>query len=200
MIGALSASHLKGMRDPDHIPSPFRRIAVGVTPPGFGGWNFSASQLRLGVITGQSRFHHGCARVGFGIGFLFSGKGLFVQPGERVIEIVQVVGFPAVLFREQGIDLFVHRFRIEIGRRQTKSPREFRKRRNAVIGRKRHPDVCHADLMSQEVEELRQAPVEFERHAVHLRRVGTDPVPQNIVGRKADDQQVGGRSCAQLLV
>ncbi len=96
--------------------------------------------------------------------------------------------------------MFAQRFRVEIGGGQTKSFREFRQGRNAVIGGKRHPYVGHSDLMTEEVEELRQTPVEFERHAAHLRGVGTNLVAEDIVGREADHKQVGRRACAQLLV
>src|SRR5271169_970421 len=54
--------------------------------------------------------------------------------------------------------------------------------------------------MTEKAEELRQTPVEFKRHAAHSRRVGTNLVSENIVGRKADDQQVRCRARAQLLV
>ncbi len=97
VIGTLRDSDLERVRHSDHIPSAFRRVAMGVTPPDFGSRSFSARQLRLGKVSGQSRLLHGFARVGLCVGFLFPGRssseGVFTEPGNRVIEIDQVVGF-----------------------------------------------------------------------------------------------------------
>ena len=64
---------------------------------------------------------YGLADGGFVLRFLMfegdSGECVFVQPGDRIIEVEHVVGFLGVLFREQGIDLFAQSFRIEIGSR-----------------------------------------------------------------------------------
>jgi hypothetical protein len=79
-------------------------------------------------------------------------------------------------------------------RGQAKSLRELRQWCDAVIGGKRHPHVRHSDLMTEEIEEIRQTPVEFERHAAHLRRVRPNLVAENIVGREADHEQVGRRA------
>ena len=69
-----------------------------------------------------------------------------------------------------------------------------------MIGRERHPHVGHPDLMAEEAEELRQTSIEFKRHAAHLRRVGANLVAENIIGRKADYQQVGRWARAQSLI
>ena len=159
VIGTLRDSDVKWTGDSDHIPSALRRIAVGVAASDFGGRNFSARQLRLGKVSGQSRLLHGFARVGFGFGFPMSerksGERIFVQPGDRIIEIENVVGFLGVFFREQGIDLVAQSFRIEIGGGQAESFREFRQRRDAMVCGKRHPHIGHPDLMTEEVEEIR---------------------------------------------
>ena len=78
--------------------------------------------------------------------------------------------------------------------------RELRQRRDPVIGGQSHPHVGHTYLMAEEVEELRQAPVEFKRHAPHLWRVWTNLVPENIVGREADCEKVRCRARSELLV
>src|ERR1700730_1373198 len=73
VIGTLRDSDVKWAGDSDDIPSAFRRVAVGVTPPDFGGRSFSTRQLRFGKVSGKSCLLHGFARVGLGLGFLFPG-------------------------------------------------------------------------------------------------------------------------------
>src|SRR5713226_8506616 len=51
VIGTLRDSDLKWAGDSDDIPSPAGRVAVGVTPPDFGGRSFSTRQLRLGKVS-----------------------------------------------------------------------------------------------------------------------------------------------------
>src|ERR1700688_2721320 len=45
VIGTLRDSDVKWAGDSDDIPSAFRRVAVRVTPPDFGGRSFSMRQL-----------------------------------------------------------------------------------------------------------------------------------------------------------
>src|ERR1700678_2663944 len=54
--------------------------------------------------------------------------------------------------------------------------------------------------MTEEGKELLQTPIECEGHAVHLRRVGANLMAKNIVGGKADNEQISCRPLAQLLV
>jgi len=60
-----------------------------------------------------------------------------------------------------------------------------------VIGGERNPHVREADLMTEEVEEFGEFAIEPQRHCGHLRGIGTDLMPKNVVCRKTDGKQVG---------
>ena len=110
VIGTLRGSDVEWSGHSHHIPSAFGRVAVGVAASDFRGRSFSARQLRLGKVSGQPHLLHGFAHVGFGLGFLLSGRvpgedsgeRVFVQPGERVIEIEHVVGLLGDIFSRAG--------------------------------------------------------------------------------------------------
>src|SRR5215472_12424052 len=53
--------------------------------------------------------------------------------------------------------------------------------------------------MSEEVEEVRELAVEVERHLLHFGSVGTDLVSENVVGGKADRQQICVRTTPNIF-
>ena len=69
-----------------------------------------------------------------------------------------------------------------------------------MIGRKRDPDVSQSNLVSEKLEETGQLAVHGERHGFHLGGIRPHFVAENIVGRQADDQQIGGGAVAQFFV
>src|ERR1700752_1327071 len=70
----------------------------------------------------------------------------------------------------------------------------------AVVSRERDPNIGETDLMPQEIEEVRKFVIEIKRHLRHLGGVGTDAVPENVVRRKTDREQIGRRSSTDILV
>ena len=60
--------------------------------------------------------------------------------------------------------------------------------------------LARPTLMSQKIEEAGKFVVEIERHLLHLRRIGPDLVAENIVGREADDEKIGGWAAADVFV
>src|SRR5258708_21316058 len=71
---------------------------------------------------------------------------------------------------------------------------------DSMSGRESDPDIGQSDLMSEEVEEIRQLAIEFEGHGLHLRRIRTNLVAKNVVGRKADRKQIGGGTAPDIFV
>ena len=69
-----------------------------------------------------------------------------------------------------------------------------------MVGRERNPHICEADLVTEESEEVGQFAIEGQSHGSHLRRIRPHLMPKNIVRRKADGEQVGRLSCAQIFV
>ena len=69
-----------------------------------------------------------------------------------------------------------------------------------MVGRERDPDVGQADLMSEEVDEVGEFAIEIESHLLHLGRIGTDLVAEDVVRRQADGEKIGCGTVAEFLV
>ena len=106
VIGTLRDSNLKWIGHSHHVPSPFRRIAMGIASPNLRSRSLPPRHLRLAEVSCQSHLLHGLARVRFCVGFFLAQECIFIQPRQRVIEIDHVIRFLRVFFGQQGIDLF----------------------------------------------------------------------------------------------
>ena len=54
--------------------------------------------------------------------------------------------------------------------------------------------------MSEEVEEVGKFAIEIKRHLLHLRRIGSDLVTEDIVRRQTDRKKVSRRAAADVFV
>src|SRR5215471_923570 len=87
-----------------------------------------------------------------------------------------------------------------MSRRQMQCISELRQRRYTVVRRQRHPYISEADLMSEEVDEIRNLPVRLQSHRTNLRRIRSDLVTENVIRRQTDRQEVGSRPGTQFLI
>src|ERR1700724_2657179 len=69
-----------------------------------------------------------------------------------------------------------------------------------MVGGKGDPSIGEADLMAEEGKKVGEFAIEGERHGGHLGRIGADLVAENVVGRKADREKIGGFTAAELFV
>src|SRR6185369_13172821 len=181
----------EGRRNAEHIPTRERRIAVQILQTEFSVRRITPLQLRARVIRPQASLLQGIAYVALCVLLIHfhGGESLRVQPCHRIVELLYVfsrVGEPG---GQPAIYLSAHLVGRNIDRREAQPGRNSRQRRNSMIGGERNPYVRQANLVSQKLEEPGQLPIGGQNHGLHLRRIGTDLVAKNIVGRQTDDQQ-----------
>ena len=175
-----------------------------VADPDLAPRHLAFRQLRARVVAAHAHLLESLSHDTFGVFFFHpqGGEGIFIQPGQRIAEIADVVRrMPGGKLRRQHAIEFAPL----LGARK---PRGWDvelvgnrgKGRHSVVRRQRNPDVRQPNLMPEKIEEVRKFLVDRQCHGLHLGRIRPDFVPQNVIRRQADDQEIGRRTVSQLLV
>src|SRR5437588_9196143 len=204
VICAQGVSDVIGRRDSHHIPPALRRVTMQILVSHGGVRNHAVSQLGASKISTQSNLLERLAcrllRVLF---FDFQGsKSLIVKPGQWVREGFHKFRLPPRRKSrvQQRLDLKLQFSTIQASRWDAQLCGYSRKRGDAVIRRKREPDVSQTDLMSQKVEKIGQLLVQSYGHGLDVRRIRPHTMAQDVVCGKADREQISSRPGAQMFV